>query len=93
MPSFSHHTDSAESPPAPVDPNGVPLSERIAAGRPMVSKTRSRADLTPAHVGSTMRTSTRKRLAWSVIVRGSQRLPSAVRNQPLKSIDHSSLGA
>ena len=30
MPSFSHHTDSADSPPAPVEPNGVPLSERIA---------------------------------------------------------------
>src|SRR4029078_12707817 len=31
--------------------------------------------------------------ALSVIVSGSQRLPSYVRNQPLKSIDHSSLGA
>ena len=33
MPSFSHHTDSAESPPAPVEPNGAPLSERIAPGK------------------------------------------------------------
>src|SRR5215471_4739073 len=93
MPSLSHHTDSAESPPAPVDPNGDPLSERIASGRPTSSKTRSIAPLTPAHVGSTIRTSSRYRLAASVSVRGSQRVPSAVRNQPLKSIDHSSLGA
>jgi hypothetical protein len=33
MPSFSHHTDKAERPPAPVDPNGAPLSERIAQDR------------------------------------------------------------
>jgi hypothetical protein len=93
MPSFSHHTDNAESPPTPVEPNGDSLSERIASGRPTVPKIRSIAPLTPAHVGSTMRTSTRYRLAASVSVNGSQRVPSAVRNHPLKSIDHSSLAA
>src|SRR5262245_46143724 len=40
-----------------------------------------------------MRTSNKYRLAASVSVSGSQREPSAVRNQPLKSIDHSSFGA
>src|SRR5215467_7656445 len=91
MPSFSHHTDKAERPPAPVEPNGAPLSERIAPGRPTAAKTRSIAPLTPANVGSTIRTSTRYLLAASLSVSGSQRVPSAVRNQPLKSIDHSSL--
>jgi len=33
------------------------------------------------------------RLAVSSIVKGSQRIPSRVRNQPLKSIDHSPFGA
>src|SRR3982750_3559852 len=92
MPSLSHHTESGEGPPAPVDPNGAPLSERIAWGRPMSLKTRSIALLTPAPVGSTMRTSMRKRLAESLRVSGSQRIPSPLRNQPLKSIAHSSLG-
>src|SRR3954468_6950389 len=47
MPTWSHHTESVERPPAPVDPNGAPLSERIAWGRPMSLKTRSIALLTP----------------------------------------------
>src|SRR5262249_11296280 len=51
----------------------------------------SENNLPRANVGSTIRTSTRYRLAASVSVSGSQRVPSAVRNQPLKSIDHSSL--
>jgi hypothetical protein len=68
---LSHHTDKAESPPAPVDPNGDPLSERIASGKPTSSKIRSIASLTPAHVGSTMRTSSKYRLAASVSVSGS----------------------
>src|SRR5262249_56250378 len=93
MPSLSHHTDSAESPPAPVDPNGDPLSERMASGRPTSSKTRSIAPLTPAHVGSTIRTSSRYRLAPSVSVSGSQRVPSAGPNHPLKAIHHSPVGA
>jgi hypothetical protein len=66
----ARQTDSAEShPPAPVRTEWRdPLSDRIASGRPISSNTRSRAPLTPAHCGSTIRTSIRYRLAASVIV-------------------------
>ena len=33
-PSLIHHTASADSPPAPTEANGGPLSERIVSGRP-----------------------------------------------------------
>jgi hypothetical protein len=59
MPSFSHHTASRDSPPGPVDPNGDPLSERMASGNPTSSKTLSSTALTPRIVGSTMRASIR----------------------------------
>lgn len=63
----------------------------MASGRPTSENTRSRAHLTPAHVGSTIRVAIKYRLAVSVTVNGSQRSPSRVRNQPLKSIAHSPL--
>ena len=34
MPSFRNQTESRDSPPAPIEPKGEPLSERIASGRP-----------------------------------------------------------
>jgi hypothetical protein len=34
MPSFSHHTESRDNRPAPVEAKGGPLSERIAFGSP-----------------------------------------------------------
>jgi hypothetical protein len=54
---------------------------------------RSSAGRTPASVGGTICVAIRYRLAASPTVSGSQRVPSRVRNQPLKSIDHSSFGA
>jgi len=33
-PSLSHHAESRVSPPAPGEPNGAPLSQRIESGRP-----------------------------------------------------------
>jgi hypothetical protein len=50
MPSFCHHTDSAVRPPAPVDANGGPLSERSASGVPNSWNTESK-------IGSTFRVS------------------------------------
>ena len=82
MPSFISHTDSLESPPAPVDPNGEPLSERMASGSPTSLKTFVSAAFAPSCVGRVMRMPTRKRLAVSDIVSGSTRVPSSVRNQP-----------
>jgi len=45
-----HHTDSAVRPPAPVDANGGPLSERMASGVPNSWKAESK-------IGSTLRVS------------------------------------
>src|SRR5271169_1446800 len=45
-PSFSNHIDSRESPPAPDDPNGGPLSERTASGSPKSLKSRSKTGRT-----------------------------------------------
>src|SRR5262249_45415438 len=77
------------------------LLERLVSWKPaMMARSSSRGSIKdpfhraphPGPLGSTMRTSSRYRFAASVSVSGSQRVPSAVRNQPLKSIDHSSLG-
>jgi hypothetical protein len=43
MPSRIHHNDSRESLARPGFPNGLPLSERIARGRPYSRKMRSNA--------------------------------------------------
>src|ERR671925_140466 len=93
MPSFSHHTDRRDSPPAPTEPNGGPLSERIAFGSPTSLKIRSSARRTPTPVGSTTRAAMRYRVTVSSTLSGSQRVPSRVRNHPLKSIDHSPFGS
>ena len=50
---------ACESPPAPVDPNGEPLSERIASGSPISLENPLHERFTPARVGSVIRTSIR----------------------------------
>jgi len=92
MPSFSQPTASRLSPPAPVEAKGGPLSVRSASGRPYSRKARSKIGSTPSRVGATMSQHNRKRLCASLSVSGSQRLPSRVRNQPLKSAHQTSLG-
>jgi len=94
MPSLAHCTDSRLRPPGLLlEANGAPLSLRIARGRPSSRKACSTTGCTASIVSGTMRHSIRKRLSASVIVNGSQRCPSAVRNQPLKSMHHRSLGS
>ena len=93
MPSLTQCTARRERPPAPVEANGGPLSVRIARGKPNSSKTRSNTGRTPSPVGAVIRQSRRNRLCASEIVSGSQRWPSAVRNQPLKSAHQTSFGA
>ena len=92
MPSFIHQADNLVRPPAPREPKGEPLSQRIASGRPCSQNALSKQGRTPSVVGATMRSSIRKRLWLSAIVSGSIRHRSRVRNQPLKSTLHSSFG-
>ena len=75
------------------EPNGEPLTQRIPSGRPYSRKARSKQGRTHSIVGSVIRSSIRKRLRLSVVVSGSIRCWSRVRNQPLKSALHSSLGS
>ena len=88
-----HHTDRGERPPNPTLANGAPLSVRMALGRPYSRKARSRTRLAagPVDRSSPAQTS-RYRDAASWTVSGSIRVPSEVRNHPLKSIDHTSFG-
>ena len=86
MPSLIHHADSRVRPPAPVEPNGEPLSQRIAVGKPWWRNAAAKHRRDPSMVGGTIRTSIRKRLWLSVSVSGSIRPLSRVRNQPLKSV-------
>jgi hypothetical protein len=59
IPSFSHQTLRRVSPPAPLEPNGAPLSQRIAAGSPCSAKACSNAGRTPSMEGSAIRTAIR----------------------------------
>ena len=93
MPSLSHQADSRVRPPAPVEPNGAPLSQRIARGSPWRRNARTNTACDGSIRGATIRTSIRNRLWPSLIVRGSIRQLSPVRNQPLKSTAHSSFAA
>ena len=93
MPSLTQPIDSLLSPAGPVEPNGAPLSIRICPGRPCAWNNASQAAATVAVRGGMIRHSSSIRLAVSVTVSGSQRVPQPVRNQPLKSIAHSSFGA
>src|SRR5919205_990183 len=93
MPNFNHHTASCESCAGPVVANGDPLSVRSARGSPYSQNVRSNHGRTPLAVGATIRQQNTNRLHASAIVSGSHRVPSAVRNQPLKSAVHTSFGA
>jgi hypothetical protein len=77
---------------AAVVANGGPLSVRIARGKPYSRNVRSNHGRTPRSVGATMRQYNTKRLHASITASGSQRVPSAVRNHPLKSAVQTSLG-
>ena len=94
IPSFIHHTARRESPATARDANGAPLSVRIARGRPHSRNADSKIARTRSpSVFSTRWQRNRYRLQASVIVSGSIRSPSPVRNQPLKSAHHTRLGA
>ena len=94
MPSFNHQTARRDSRPAPVVANGEPLSVRSARGNPYVAKRALEPRPHPDRaVGATMRQHSTNRLHASATVSGSQRVPSAVRNQPLKSAVQTSFGA
>src|SRR5260370_36665076 len=94
MPSLIHQIDSADRPPAPTVANGVPLSVRSSTGAPNRRNVASNSGRTCwASVPWCMPWQRNTmRLYASEIVSGSQRTPSAVRNQPLKSAHHVSLG-
>jgi len=92
MPSLTQPIDSVVSPAGPVEPNGAPLSIRIWPGRPGAWNSASQAAATVCVRGDMIRHSSSIRLAVSVTVSGSQRVPQPVRNPPLKSIAHSSFG-
>ena len=84
IPSLIHHADSCVSPPAPVEANGEPLSDRITCGRPNASKARSNRGLASSClVLPVAPTPIRNRLKPSVIVKGSLRVPSKSLTQPL----------
>jgi hypothetical protein len=84
MPSRIHQMDSRLSPPGAGLANGGPLSVRIASGKPYSRNTASKtARARSSSVRSTARQRNRKRLKASLVVNGSQRLPSPQRNQPL----------
>ena len=93
IPSWSHQALSCERPQTPRDPKGEPLSTRRTSGRPKrrnmprnTGRTRSpRGPATIRHVRT-------YRQHTSLIVSGSQRCPSRVRNHPLKSAAQTAFG-
>src|SRR5216683_1907655 len=94
-PSLIHHTPKRDRPPAPpLLPKGGPLSLRSTRGSPCSRNACTRQCCTCGPVGAARATQrNRNRLASSTSVSGSQRRASRVRNQPLKSIVQTSLGA
>jgi hypothetical protein len=93
MPNLSHQIANGDKWAAAVVANGGPLSVRIARGKPYSRNVRSNHGRTPRAVGATMRQHNTKRLHASITVSGSQRVPFAVRNHPLKSAVQTSLGS
>ena len=86
--------DLYRPPSARVEAKGCPLSDWIAAGSPYLENNASNELRTVSVVVSgTARSSKTKRLKASRTVSGSQRAPSPVRHQPLKSTVHRSFGA
>src|SRR4029078_5299895 len=95
MPTDVHQADSWLSPAgADVHANGAPLSTRLTRGSPQLSNSLSNAGLTTsARVEPRSSRHRTQGLKASRTVSGSNRLPSRVRHQPLKSTVHTSLGA
>ena len=98
-------SDPAESPASTTRPPNAtaappPWSQtatRCPSAAPAAAHTRETSARTraarPRSLGATMRQHNTKRLHASATVNGSQRVPSAVRNHPLKSAVQTSLGA
>ena len=57
MPSLIHHADNRVRPPAPVEPNGEPLSQRMAHGNPWRRNAAAKTGCDRSIVGGTIRTS------------------------------------
>src|ERR1700722_441376 len=94
MPNFTHQALKRVSPNAPVEPKGEPLSTRITRGKPFFRKRSLQASrLSRTFCWLNKSITKAYRLAKSRIVSGSTRVPSPVRNHPLKSKVHTSLGA
>ena len=87
MPSFSHFTDSAVRPPAPLEPQGEPLSMRNRSGRPYSFNIRSISTAT-ADPGRRADPAADKISAHRIAHRqaGRSAFHPRVRNQPLKSM-------
>src|SRR6266545_2287945 len=94
IPRLTHHADSLVSPQgALVHPNGGPLSDRMAFGRPFSSNSLSNSARTSA-VSQPFSSAARRtyRLNASLAVSGSHRSPLWARHHPLKSTVQRSLG-
>ena len=91
--SLTHHTASEDRLPRPTLAKGGPLSDLMARGSQYSLKARSRTRRTSGPLGliSPLQTN-RYREAASCTVRGSILTPFPVRNHPLRSMDHTSLG-
>ena len=93
MPSLTHHTASCDKLPKPTLAKGGPLSVRMVDGSPYSRKACSSTLRASRWLGCRSPSHTnRYREAASCTVKGSIRVLSPVRNHPLKSIDHTSLG-
>jgi hypothetical protein len=94
MPQRIHHTLSYDSPWIACVAKGTPLSVRIASGNPVVSEHALEHRLRHDGLGRE-HTAVRQEIARVVFgdASGKQYWPSPVRNCPLKSAVHSSLGA
>jgi hypothetical protein len=93
IPSLTHHTARVDSPPKPTLAKGGPLSLRMDRGKPYSLKARSRTGRTCCPRGWRSPWHTKRYLeAASATVKGLTRTPFPVRNHPLKSMHHRSLG-
>jgi hypothetical protein len=92
-PTLISRTASCDRPPTARLAKGGPLSLRIALGGPYSAKARARCGQTcSGSVRPTARQTSGWRLAVSLTVSGSTRVPSPVRDQPSKSMHQTSFG-
>ena len=88
------HRQLRQPPPSPTEANGGPLSLRIACGSPYSRNAATKTGCTSAYVAPRRLWHRSKyRLARSESVNGSIRVPSWVRNHPLKSVAHTAFGS